>query len=122
MAQLLVFTKEIFKNTKENMPPDRFCYHLRQDGQIDLPSSPDCHIYSAVSENTHQPTFNPIMAIRLTGHMAIMASNVDNMGVFGNSKCGNLVKTVSQFDHPASYDSKNGTMANFPLYFLEIPL
>jgi hypothetical protein len=34
--------------------------------------------------------------------IAIMASNVDNMSVFGKSnKNGNLVKTVSQFDYPA---------------------
>jgi hypothetical protein len=35
---------------------------------------------------------------------------------------GNLVKMVSQFDHPASNESKNGPLAYFPLYFLEIPL
>ena len=28
------------------------------------------------------------------------------------------MKTVSQFDHPASNESKNGPMANFPMYFL----
>jgi hypothetical protein len=47
------FTKEFLKNTKENMALDHFCSHLRQDGQIDLPSSPDCHIFSAVSKNTN---------------------------------------------------------------------
>ena len=92
------FTKEFLKNTKENMPPDHFCSHLRQDGQIDLPSSPDCHIFSAVYENTHQPTFNAIMAIWLTGHMAIMASKMAIMGGFGNT-------------------NKNGPAAYFPLYF-----
>jgi len=29
------------------------------------------------------------------------------------------VKTVSQLDHPASNESKNGLMPNFPLYFLK---
>jgi hypothetical protein len=38
------FTKEFPKNTKENMPPNHFCSHLSQDCQIDLLSSPDCHI------------------------------------------------------------------------------
>jgi hypothetical protein len=32
------------------------------------------------------------------------------------------VKTVSQFDYPVSNESKNGPVAYFPLYFLEIPL
>jgi hypothetical protein len=32
------------------------------------------------------------------------------------------VKTVSKFDYPASNESKNGPMANFPLYFSDIPL
>ena len=81
---IFAFTKEFLKNTNENLPSDQFCSHLRQDGQIDLPSSPDCHIFSAVSENTHQPTFNAIMAIWPYSQMAIMASNVGNMGLFGN--------------------------------------
>jgi hypothetical protein len=50
---LFAFIKEFLKNTKENMPPVHFCFHLRQEGQIDLPSSPDYHIFIAVSENTH---------------------------------------------------------------------
>jgi hypothetical protein len=50
---LFAFTKEFLKNTKKNMPPDNFCSHLRQDGQIYLPSSPDCHMFIAVSKNTH---------------------------------------------------------------------
>jgi hypothetical protein len=81
---------------KENMPPDNFCYHLRQNGWIDLPSLPDCHIFIGVSENTHYGhlrchnshmatwLFDAIMAIRPVSHMAIMALNVGNMGVFGN--------------------------------------
>ena len=36
-------------------------------------------------------------------------------------KCGKLVKTVSQFDHPASTESKNGPVAYFPLYNFQIP-
>ena len=35
------------------MPPKQFCSHLRQDGQIDLPTSPDCHIFIGVSKNAH---------------------------------------------------------------------
>jgi hypothetical protein len=93
---LFAFTKEFLKNAKENMPPDHFCSHLRKDGQNDLPSLPDCHIFIAVSENTHNGhprrhnghmaiwLFDAIMAIRPYSHMAIMASNVGNMGVFGN--------------------------------------
>ena len=46
-------TKEFPKNTEENMPYDHFCSHLMQDSQIDLPFSPDCHIFIGVSENTH---------------------------------------------------------------------
>ena len=47
---LFAFIKEFLKNTNENMPLDHFCSQLRQDGQIDLPSSPDCHIFIAISE------------------------------------------------------------------------
>jgi hypothetical protein len=52
---LFAFTKEFLKNTKENLPPDHFCANLRQDGQIDLPSSPDCLIFIVVSKNTLAP-------------------------------------------------------------------
>jgi hypothetical protein len=41
------------RNAPQKMPPDHFCSHLRQDGQIDLLSSPDCHLFIAVSEKTH---------------------------------------------------------------------
>ena len=41
------------KNTKENMQPDHFCSYLWQHCQIDLPSSPDFHIFIPVTENTH---------------------------------------------------------------------
>ena len=97
LPPFFAFTKEFLKNTKENMPPDHFCSHLRQDGQIDLPSSPDCQICIAVSKNTHNGLlgchnghmpiwlFDAIMAIWPYSHMAIMALNVDKMGVFGNS-------------------------------------
>jgi hypothetical protein len=44
--------------------------------------------------------------------MAIMASKLGNMGVLGV-----LVKTVSQFDYPASNESQYGPVAYFPLYF-----
>ena len=37
---IFAFTKEIPKNTKENLPSNHFCSHLRQDDQIDLPFSP----------------------------------------------------------------------------------
>ena len=60
------FTKEFLKNTKENMPPEYLCSHLRQDGQIDLPSSPDCHIFIAISEKTHVAHIQ-----RHNGHLAI---------------------------------------------------
>ena len=74
--------------------------------------------------------FNAIMAIcqygylRHNGHLAIQP--YDHYGVkcgkYGcfrkqQLKCGNLVKMVSQFDHPSSDESKNGPEANFPLYF-----
>jgi hypothetical protein len=71
---LFAFTKEFLKNTKENMPPDHFCSHLRQDGQIELPSSPDCHICIAVSENTdvaHIRRHNGHMAIWPYGHYGV---------------------------------------------------
>jgi hypothetical protein len=59
------------------------------------------------------------MAIWPYSHMAIMANNGGNMGVFRKrqSKCCNMVKTVSQIDHLASKESKNGPVAYFPLYF-----
>jgi hypothetical protein len=50
---IFALTKEFLKNTEENMPPDHFCSHLRQDGQIDLQSLQDCQICIAVSEDTH---------------------------------------------------------------------
>ena len=43
------FTKEFLKNTKD-MHANHFCSHLRQEGQIDLISSPDCYIFIGVSE------------------------------------------------------------------------
>jgi hypothetical protein len=45
--------KGISKKYKGKYATDHFCSHLRQDCQIDLPSSQDCHICIAVSENTH---------------------------------------------------------------------
>jgi hypothetical protein len=78
------------------MPPDLFCSQLRQDGQIDLQSSLDCHIFTAVSKNTNYGhllrhnghmaiwLFDALMAIWPYSHMAIMALNVGNMGLFGN--------------------------------------
>jgi hypothetical protein len=36
MPLLLIFTKEIFKNTKENMPSEEICSHFSQEGQINL--------------------------------------------------------------------------------------
>ena len=63
-------------------------------------------------------------------HMAIMASNSHiaiwplwrqrwPYGCFWKQqyKYSNLVKTVSQFNHPASNESKNGPVSYFPLYF-----
>ena len=50
---IFTFTKEFPKNAKENLPSAYFCSHLRQCGRIDLPFSPDCHIFIGVSENTH---------------------------------------------------------------------
>jgi hypothetical protein len=70
------------------------------------------------------------MAIWLNGHMANMALNGHiaiwplwcNDGQYGcfrkqQYKYGNLVKTVIQFDHPSSTESKNGPVAYFPLHF-----
>jgi hypothetical protein len=65
---LFAFTKEFLKNTEENMPPDHFCAHLRQDGQIDLPSSPDCHIFIAISKHLYFPHLTPKKPY---GYMAI---------------------------------------------------
>ena len=89
--------RNVPKNTKENFPSDIFCSHLNQNGQIDLPFSPDCHIFVGITENTHNGhlwchnghmaiwPFDVTMALWPYSHMAIMASNVDNMGVAGNS-------------------------------------
>jgi hypothetical protein len=52
-ASIFEISKDIPKNTKENIPSDHFCSHLRQEGQIDLIPSPDCCICIAFSENTH---------------------------------------------------------------------
>jgi hypothetical protein len=49
---IFVFTKEFSNNTKESSPLDHFCSHLRQDGQIDLPSSPFTFLLR-FPENTH---------------------------------------------------------------------
>ena len=66
------------------MPHDHCCSHLRQDGQIDLLSSPDCHIFIGVSETPIMAIFDAITAIWLFGYFTPMASNVGNMYVFGN--------------------------------------
>ena len=48
------------------MQVNHFCSHLRQEGQINLISSPDCYICIGVSENTHNGHL-----CRHKGHMAI---------------------------------------------------
>ena len=50
---IFCLTKEFPKNTKENMPYDRFCSHFIQEGQMNLILSPDCCIFIAVSNDTH---------------------------------------------------------------------
>jgi hypothetical protein len=42
--------KGISKKYKGKYSTGPFCSHLRQDGQIDLPFSPDCQIVIAVSQ------------------------------------------------------------------------
>ena len=91
------FTKEIPKNTKENIPSDHCCSHVLMEGRISLIPSPDCCIFIAVSKNTHivhLRRHNSHMAIWPFGHygvkwpyshMVVMASKVAIMGVFGNS-------------------------------------
>jgi hypothetical protein len=56
------------------MPQDHCCSHLRQDGQIDLLSSPDYHIFIAVSKNIHFANIychNGHMAIWPYGHYGV---------------------------------------------------
>jgi hypothetical protein len=91
------FTKEIPKYTKENILSDHFHSHFLLEGRITLIPSPDCFICIAVSKNTrivHLRRHNSHMAIWPFGHygvkwpyihMAVMASKVAIMGVFGNS-------------------------------------
>ena len=50
---VFVFTKEFWKNTKENMPSDHFCSHFLQEGRVNFIPSPECWIVIAVSEDTH---------------------------------------------------------------------
>ena len=47
------YTKEIPKNTKENIPAKHFGSHFSQKGPIDLISPPDCCIFNALSIYTH---------------------------------------------------------------------
>ena len=88
--------RKFLKNTRENNVSDYFCSHLRQEGLINLIRSPDCCIFIAVSKNTYNGHFShhkdymaiwpfaAIMAIWPYSQTAIMAFNMNNMGVFGN--------------------------------------
>jgi hypothetical protein len=63
LPPFLAYTKEIPKNTKENMPSDHFCSHFSQEAQINLIPSPDCCIFIAFSKDTHIGNFRCHMAI-----------------------------------------------------------
>ena len=92
-----MFTKEIPQNTKENIPSDHCYSHFLMEGRISLIPWPDCCIFVAVSKKkriVHLGRHNGNMAIWPFGHygvkwpysnMAVMASKVAIMGVFGNS-------------------------------------
>ena len=47
------FTKEIPKNTKENIGSDHIRSHFSKEGLIALIPSPDCRIFTAFSIDTH---------------------------------------------------------------------
>ena len=72
MPLLLVFTKEIFKNTKENMPSEEICSHFSQEGQINLIFPPYCCICIALSIDTHMSYSESHIAVWLYGYMAII--------------------------------------------------
>ena len=63
------YTKEILKNTKENMPSDHFRSHFWQEGLINIIPSPDCCICLAVSGDTHIDAIRRHMSIWPYGHM-----------------------------------------------------
>ena len=97
-CHFLCLQRKFPKNTKENISSDYFWSHLQQESPINSIPSPDCCIFIAVSENTHNGhishnnghmaiwPFDAIMALWPHSHMAIMAFKMDNMGVFGNGK------------------------------------
>ena len=132
---IFVNTKEFSKNTKENLVSDNFCSHLLQEGRIDFIPLSECCIFIALSIDTNIGHFWCHMAIWPYGHMAIfwpyghLAISLYGVkcGQYGclwkqHYKCSILTKELSWLDLPVINESKNGPMANFPLYFSEIPL
>ena len=135
MPLLLVFTKEIFKNTKENMPSEEICSHFSQEGQINLIFPPYCCICIALSIDTHMSYSESHIAVWLYGYMAIIwkyghmarwlyGFYSSQYGCLSRKlyKCSNLVKTLSWLDHPVRNESQFPPRAYFPLYFLRFPL
>ena len=58
------------KYTKENMPVERFGSHVSHNGLINLISWPVCHIFIALSRDTHIGYSHSHNAIWLYSHMA----------------------------------------------------
>ena len=54
------------------MPAKCFGSHFSQSGQINLISSPECHIFIALSMDTHIGYSNSHIAISLYGRIAII--------------------------------------------------
>ena len=69
---LFMFTKEFRNYTKENMPVQYFGSSLLMNGLIFARSSLDCHIFSALSVDTHIGYTKSHKAIWLYGFMAII--------------------------------------------------
>ena len=111
-----MFTKEFQKYTKENLPVRYFCSNLSTDSLIFARCSPDCHIFSAVSVDTHIGYSKSHIAIQLYGLMAIIwlygciaiwlfGSLISQSGCLRKEhyKCGNLGKTLQRLDCGASF-------------------
>ena len=108
MPPLFVFTKEILKNTKENMPSEEICSHFSLDGLINLRFSPDCCICIAFLIDTHIGCYKSHIAIWPYGHISklwpyshiairLYGSQSNSYGCLWKEqyKCSNMVEKLN---------------------------
>ena len=62
-ARPVIFKGKYEKYTKKNMPVERFGSHFLQNGLINLIYLPVCHIFNALSVDTHISYRNSHMVV-----------------------------------------------------------